>query len=228
MFLALILVSGVYSYVTIPKEANPDITVPWIYVAMVHEGISPEDGERLLVRPMEKELRSIEGVKEMTALASEGSASVTLEFEAGSDLDEALNDVREAVDLARPELPDETEEPIVNEINLALEPVITISLYGDVPERQLVRLARDLKDELEGIGEILEVDIGGDREEVVEILVDPVIIDTYDLKQEELFATARRNNKLVAAGTLDSGSGRIPIKVPGLFETAEGRSGIAC
>ncbi len=62
MFLSLILVSGVYAYVTIPKEANPDITVPWIYVAMVHEGISPEDGERLLIRPMEKELRSIEGV----------------------------------------------------------------------------------------------------------------------------------------------------------------------
>ncbi len=219
MFLSLILVSGVYAYVTIPKESNPDITVPWIYVAMVHEGISPEDGERLLVRPMEKELRSIEGVKEMTARATEGSASVTLEFEAGFDIDEALNDVREAVDLAKPELPDETEEPIVNEINLALEPVITISLSGDVPERQLVRLARNLKDELEGIGEVLEVDIGGDREEVVEILVDPVVLDTYDLKQVEIFATAERNNKLVAAGTLDSGAGRIPIKVPGLFES---------
>ncbi len=221
MFLSLILVSGIYAYVTIPKESNPDITVPWIYVVMVHEGISPEDGERLLIRPMEKELRSIEGVKEMTALASEGSASVTLEFEAGFDIDEALADVREAVDLAQPELPEETEEPIVNEINLALEPVITISLSGDVPERQLVRLARNLKDDLEGIGEILEVDIGGDREEVVEILVDPVVLDTYDLKQDEIFATANRNNKLVAAGTLDSGTGRIPIKVPGLFETVD-------
>ena len=208
MFLSLILVTGVYSYVTIPKESNPDITVPWIYVAMVHEGISPEDGERLLVRPMEKELRSIEGVKEMTARATEGRASVTLEFEAGFDIDEALNDVREAVDLAKPELPDETEEPIVNEINLALEPVITISLSGDVPERQLVRLARDLKDEIEGISEILEVDIGGDREEVVEILIDPVVLDTYDLEQAVMFVTAERNNKLVAAGTLDSGAGR--------------------
>ena len=221
MVLILILVAGVYSYITIPKEAEPDIPIPIIYVSMIHEGISPEDAERLLVRPMENELRSIEGIKEMTSIASEGQASVTLEFEAGFDNEQALDDVREKVDLAKAELPEETEEPTVHEVNFSLFPVIVVTLSGEVPERSLVKLARDLKDKLEGISEVLEVDIGGDREEVVEIIVDPVFLDTYDLSQINMFALARRNNKLVPAGALDSGAGRLPVKVPGLFETAE-------
>ena len=221
MILMLVLVAGAYSYTTIPKESSPDIPIPVIYVNMVHEGISPEDAERLLIRPMENELRAIEGVKEMTATATEGQASVTLEFEAGFDNEKALNDVREKVDLAKAELPEETEEPTVHEINLALFPVIVITLSGDVPERSLVKLARDLKDKIEGISEVLEVEIGGNREEVVEIVVDPIYLDTYDLRQEHMFALAARNNKLVAAGTMDSGTGRIAVKVPGLFETVD-------
>ena len=221
MVLALVLVAGVYSYITIPKEAEPDIPIPIIYVLLIHEGISPEDAERLLVRPMENELRSIEGIKEMTAIASEGQASVILEFEAGFDSEQALDDVREKVDLAKAELPDETEEPTVHEVNLSLFPIIVVTLSGEVPERSLVKLARDLRDKLEGIGEVLEVDIGGDREEVVEIIVDPVFLETYNLSQINMFALARRNNKLVPAGALDSQEGRIPVKVPGLFETVE-------
>ena len=221
MILMLVLVASAYSYTTIPKESSPDIPIPVIYVNMVHEGISPEDAERLLIRPIENELRAIEGVKEMTATATEGQASVTLEFEAGFDNEKALNDVREKVDLAKAELPEETEEPTVHEINLALFPVIVITLSGDVPERSLVKLARDLKDKIEGISEVLEVEIGGNREEVVEIVVDPIYLDTYDLRQEHMFALAARNNKLVAAGTMDSGTGRIAVKVPGLFETVD-------
>ncbi len=207
MVLALVMVAGVYSYIAIPKEAEPDIPIPIIYVSMIHEGISPEDAERLLVRPMENELRSIEGIKEMTAIASEGQASVTLEFEAGFDNEQALDDVREKVDIAKAELPEETEEPTVHEVNFSLFPVIVVTLSGEVPERSLVKLARDLRDKLEGISEVLEVDIGGDREEVVEIIVDPVFLDTYDLSQINMFALARRNNKLVPAGALDSGAG---------------------
>ena len=96
LILALILITGAVSYVNIPKESDPDIDIPILYVSMNHEGISPEDAERLLVRPMEKELRSIEGVKEMRSTAAEGFASVLLEFEAGFNADQAAVDVREA------------------------------------------------------------------------------------------------------------------------------------
>lgn len=162
--LAFILVAGAGAYQSIPKEAEPDITVPIIYVSMIHDGISPEDAERLLIRPMEKELQSIEGVKEIKASAGEGHASVQLEFTAGFDSKRALDDVRERVDIARTKLPEATDEPRVNEVNVALFPVLTVALSGPLPERGLVHIARDLQDRIEALPGVLEVDIGGDRE----------------------------------------------------------------
>ena len=106
--LLVILVGGVVAYLTIPKEAEPDIEIPFVYVNIEHDGISPEDAERLLVRPMEQELRSIEGIKEMMANAYEGGAKVHIEFDAGIDTKQALQDVREKVDLAQAKLPNET------------------------------------------------------------------------------------------------------------------------
>jgi multidrug efflux pump len=221
LILVLILVGGVQAYLGIPKEADPDVQIPIIYVAMTHEGISPEDAERLLIRPMEQELRSIEGVKEMRAQASEGQASVTLEFEAGVDIDEALADVRERVDLAKADLPEDTDEPIVNEINLALFPVLVVTLSGDLPERALLALARDLEDRIEGLSDVLDVEIAGDREELLEVVIDPLRVESYDFQLEDLLARVARNNRLVAAGALDTGEGRFGVKVPGVFESAE-------
>ena len=217
--LVLILVAGVFAFVTIPKESSPDINIPIIYVSITHEGISPEDAERLLIRPMEEELRSIEGVKEMRSTGYEGGAYVILEFEAGFDADLAMTDVREEVDLARPELPDDSDEPTVHEINLSLFPVIVITLSGPVPERTLLRLANDLKDEIEGIPSVLEAKLAGDREETVEIIIDPIKIESYRLSTREVLDFVQRSNRLIAAGAMDTGAGRFTIKVPGLFES---------
>src|SRR5690554_4679009 len=218
LLLLILLAGGLSAWLTIPKEANPDVTIPYIYVSMRLEGISPEDAERLLVRPMEQELRSLEGVKEMTSVASEGHASVMLEFDAGFDPKTALADVREKVDTARTELPAEADEPSVNEINIALFPVMSIALYGPVSEAELVATARRLKQELEGIADVLEVDIGGDREDLLEIIVDPQVLDSYQVDYAALYQLVSNNNRLVAAGSLDTGSGRLPLKVPGVIE----------
>lgn len=217
--LLLLLITGFSSYVSIPKEADPDINIPIIYVNMKHEGISPEDAERLLVRPMEKELRSIEGLKEMRSAAFQGSANVLLEFDAGFDSNKALEDVREKVDIAKPELPGDTDEPTVNEVNLSLFPVLVVTLGGDVPERTLLKLARDLRDKIEGLTSVLEVNIGGDRDELAEIIIDPMLVESYSLNARQIAENIQRSNQLVAAGTLDTGTGRFAIKVPGLFET---------
>ncbi|NNG04046.1 MAG: efflux RND transporter permease subunit [Inquilinus sp.] len=219
--LLLLLISGAAAYVNIPKESDPDVNIPIIYVSTTLDGISPEDAERLLVRPMEEELRSIEGVKEMSATSFEGGGNVILEFDAGFDVDTALQDVREAVDRVKPDLPAETDEPTVNEVNLSLFPVLVITLSGDVPERTLIRLARDLRDEIEGVPSVLEVVMAGDREEMVEIIVDPLLVESYGLNGDEIAQVVNRSNRLVAAGTLDTGSGRFAIKVPGLFEGLE-------
>jgi len=222
MIFVLLLISGAITYANIAKEANPDITIPVIYVSMIHDGISPEDAERMLVRPMEKELKTLAGIKEMTANASEGHASVTLEFVAGLDPKKALADVRDKVTLAKAKLPSETEEPEVHEVTMANQvPAVTVILSGPVTERGLLMLARDLKDKIEGMQEVLEVDIGGDREDMVEILVDPLLMESYQLDQTDIYNLVERNNRLVPAGTMDTGKGRFAIKVPSVFETID-------
>ncbi|NBB71242.1 MAG: AcrB/AcrD/AcrF family protein [Alphaproteobacteria bacterium] len=217
--LVLILVAGTIAYVTIPKESDPDVQIPVLYVSMTHDGISPEDAERLLVRPMETELRGLEGVKEMRSTAGEGRASVALEFEAGVDIDAALADVRAQVDIAKAELPQETDEPVVEEVNLALFPVLVVTLSGDLPERTLVRVAEELQDAVEGVPQVLDVEIAGKREELVEVVIDPQKIEAFDLRADAIIESVTRNNQLVAAGTLDTGQGRFAIKVPGLFDS---------
>jgi len=219
--LLFILVAGSLAYIGIPKEAEPDVVVPIIYVSMTHDGISPEDAERLLVRPMEKELQGIDGLKEMTSTAGEGHASVQLEFLAGFDNQRALDDVREKVDIARTKLPVATDDPEVHEVNVALFPVLTVSLAGPVPERGLIRIARALQDAIEALPGVLEVDIGGDREAVMEVVVDPAVMETYGVGYEQLFNLIRNNNMLVAAGALDTGAGRLVLKVPGVVESIE-------
>jgi multidrug efflux pump len=217
--LLLILVSGTVAYLGIPKESEPDINIPIIYVTIPHDGISPEDAERLLIRPLEQEMRTIEGVKEMRSTGYEGGANVLLEFEAGFDADTALDDVREKVDMTKPDLPDDTDEPEVHEVNISLFPVILVTLSGQVPERALHKLANDLQDAIEGIATVLEAKIVGDRDEMVEVLIDPVKVESYGLSPHEAVALVSGGNLLVAAGAQDTGKGRFTVKVPGLFET---------
>jgi len=219
MILALVLITGSIAYVNIPKESDPDINIPIIYVVATHDGISPEDAERLILRPLEQELRTIEGVKEMRSTGYEGGGNVTLEFEAGFDADKALDDVRDKVDLAKPELPDETDEPTVHEVNFSLFPVLVVTIAGEVPERSLVKLARDLQDEIESIPSVLEAEIAGDRDEMVEIIIDPAKVEMYGLTPSAAMNMVSSSNQLVAAGSQDTGLGRFSIKVPGLYET---------
>jgi multidrug efflux pump len=216
--LIFLLIAGLAAYRAIPKEANPDVAIPMMYVSMTLDGISPEDGERLLVRPMEHELRSLEGIKKMTGIASEGHASVMLEFDAGFDPDKALQDVRVKVDAARSKLPSEADEPTVNEINVALFPVLSIGLAGPVSEAELVYIARRLQENIEAIPEVLEVEVGGDREDLLEIVVNPQVLETYGVDYAQLFNLVSSNNRLVAAGSLDTGAGRMAMKVPGVVE----------
>jgi multidrug efflux pump len=216
--LLFIFIVGTVTYFSMPRESEPDVAIPIIYVSIRHDGISPEDAERLLIRPMEKELRTIEGIKELRGIASEGHAAIILEFDAGFKSDDAMRDVVQKVNVAKSKLPADTDEPLVNEINVALFPILIITLSGDVPERALLTVARQLKDAVESIPEVLKAEIGGDREEVVDILVDPQHIESYQLSYDEIYQFFARNNILVAAGALDNGKGRFNIKVPGVFE----------
>jgi multidrug efflux pump len=223
MVLILLLISGIATYFTIPKESSPDIPIPVIYVSMTYDGISPEDATKLLVKPMEKELRDVEGLDEMEATAYEGGANVVMHFRAGFDSQKALDDVREKVDLAKAELPkaEEAEEPRVTEINFSLFPILTIVLEGDAPERTLKKIAEDLQDDLEGLKGVLEVEILGLREEQLLIEVDDIKLQSYGINPERIMQVINNNNLLVAAGSLELASGRYAVKVPGLFKSAQ-------
>lgn len=221
MSLAVIIIAGVITYSNMPKEAEPDLDIPIVYVSLKHDGISPEDAERLLVRPLEQELRTIEGIKELTANAYEGGANVQIEFDANTNIDVALQDTRAKVDAAKAKFPGETEEPVVTEVKFSrFDPMLVLNLAGDVPERTLTILARDLKEKIEGVTGVLEVNLVGVREELMEVVIDPLAMESYGLDQAQILSLINRNNKLVAAGALHTGEGRFPVKVPGVFESA--------
>jgi multidrug efflux pump len=221
MTLVFILVTGAIAYSLIPKEAAPEVPIPVVYVVTTLEGIAPEDSERLLVGPLETELSSVTGLRQMSASAGEGFASVTLEFEPGFDADEALDAVREAVDRAQPDLPADASEPTVNEVNTALFPILTVILSGPIPERTLNALAVELQNTIEAVPGVLEAGVGGAREDLLEVLIDPTVFETYNLSFDELIGQISRNNRLIAAGAIETGAGRLVLKVAGLIEDVD-------
>ncbi|HTQ14179.1 MAG TPA: efflux RND transporter permease subunit [Rhizomicrobium sp.] len=219
--LAVVVIAGISAFIAIPKEAQPDIPIPVIMVEVPYPGISPEDSERLLVKPMETYLRSVQGLKEITARAYEGFAVIILEFDVSFDKEKALEDVRAQVETARGELPTDSKQPIVQEFNTSLFPVISVALSGDVPERTLLQMSRTLRDSLKQIPTVLDVDIGGERLEQLEINIDPAKLESYGITQTEMFNAITANNRLIAAGSIDTGHGNFAVKVPGVLETAQ-------
>ncbi len=218
----MIVVAGIVSYQNTPKEAEPDVAFPFVMVAMSLEGVSPEDAERLLVRPMEQELRSLGGIKEIVASASEGRASINIEFQPEIDIDTAILEVRERVDLAKAKLPADAEEPRVSEIKFSrFDPMLVMTLGGAVPERTLYAVSSALKDRIEGIAGVLEVNLVGIREELLEIIINPLAMESYGLSPADVLGFVDRNNRLVAAGALQSAQGRFAIKVPGLIDSPQ-------
>jgi multidrug efflux pump len=216
--LVFLLVAGAVAYVTIPKEAEPDVRIPIIFVQLSQRGISPEDSERLLLRPVETQLKSISNVKEMRSTAYEGGGYVLLEFDAGFDAKAALADVRAKVDNAKRDLPRGVDEPQVSEVNLSLYPVLVVGLSGDVPERTLLRIARSAKNTIEQAPGVLAAELRGARDEAVEIILDPMQMRSYGISLDTLGQVTQSFNTLIAAGAIEGESGRFSVKVPSLFE----------
>ncbi len=218
----VVIGAGIISYQALPKLAEPEVAFPLVFVQLFLEGVSPEDAETLLVRPMEQELRSLDGLKKMEAIASENSASITLEFEPDVDITRVIQDVRESVDLARSKLPSDAEEPRVQEANMArFQPMLIMNLGGSVPDRTLYALSQSLQEKIEGVDGVLEANIVGIREELLEITIDPLAMDSYGLSPADVLGFVERNNRMVAAGSMQSEQGRFAIKVPGIIESPE-------
>ena len=219
--LVFLILAGAFAYQSVPKEAEPDVAIPVIYVSLAYQGISPEDSERLLLRPVETRLKTLKGVKEMRSTAFQGGGFVLLEFDPSTDLSTALDETRNKVQDAKRDLPQDAEEPTVNEVNISEFPVMVVTLSGNVPERTLTAAARKLRDRIEEIPGVLEGTLQGARDELVEAIIDPVKLSSYGLRLEQLIQGVVSGNSLVAAGSIEGDEGRYAIKVPSLIETVE-------
>ena len=223
MIIALVVLSltaGGLAYVGLPKEGEPDIEIPAIFVSVPFPGISAEDSEKLLVKVMETQLADLDGLKKMTGTAAEGYAGVALEFEFGWDKAAILAEVRERMNDAESEFPDGAENYLINEINFSEFPIIIVALSGQAPERTLVRLAKDVQDRLESIDAVLEATLAGQRDEMVEVRIDPLRLEAYNVTAAELINVVRNNNQLIAAGDITTPQGAFSVKIPSSFDEA--------
>ncbi len=219
-FIILSLVAGGFAYFTLPKEGEPDIEIPALFVSVPFPGISASDAETLLVKPMETEFADLDGLKEMTATAAEGYAGVGLEFEFGWDKTKIMADVRDAMGTAESQFPDGFDSYSVNEINFSEFPIIIVNLTGQVPERTMSRVAEDLQEMLESMDAVLEAGIAGKREEMLEVLIDPLRLEAYNVTASELINVVRNNNQLIAAGEVETSQGTFAVKIPSSFSDA--------
>ena len=219
--LFFLITFGFYQYNTLPRESDPDISLPVIYVSLYHKGISPTDSERLLIKPLEKELKNIEGLKKISSSSYQSGGNVVLEFDAGFNSEKALSDTRVKIDLIKNKLPKETDEPRVMEVNLSRFPVLAVAISGEVDERVLFKIAKDLKNDIESISEVLEVKTLGERERLIEIIVNPRTVENYGLTNKDVLESIAKSNLMIPAGTLSNDKGSFNVQVPSLIESRE-------
>ena len=217
----LLLVAGFGAYTSLPKESFPAIDIPYFYVSVSQTGVSPRDAERLLAKPIEDRIKTLDGLENYTSTATTGHASVFLEFNVNADKDKALADIRAKLDGVSSELPEDANEPTVTEISFTNMPSISVALYGDVPERTLVQKAKDLKEALEDIPSVQSVTVSGSRDEMLAVTIDMNRLEAYNLTASQLLDALAKNNMVVPGGTLDTGKGSFNVEVPGLITSAE-------
>ncbi|SLN22606.1 Antibiotic efflux pump membrane transporter ArpB [Pseudoruegeria aquimaris] len=217
-FIVLSVVAGGAAYVSLPKEGEPDIEIPALFISVPFPGISAADAEKLLVRPMETELSDLDGLDKMSSTAAEGYAGVALEFEFGWDKTKIIADVRDRMNTVEADFPAGAEKYSINEINFSAFPIIIVNLSGEVPERTLLRVAKDLQESLEALDPVLEAGIAGQRDEMLEVIIDPLRLEAYNVTAAELINVVINNNQLIAAGEVETPTGAFAVKIPSSFD----------
>ncbi len=218
-FILLSLIAGGAAYFTLPKEGEPDIEIPALFISVPFPGISAEDSEKLVVKPMETELSDLDGLKKISGTAAENYGGVALEFEYGWNKDQIIADVRDKMNKVEAKFPDGAEKYSITEINFSQFPIIIVDLTGDVPERTLQRVARELQDRIEALEPVLEAGLAGKRDEMVEVIIDPLRLEAYNVTAGELINVVTQNNLLIPAGEVETPGGAFSVKIPSSFDS---------
>jgi multidrug efflux pump len=219
--LCAMIILGAMSYISLPREASPDVQIPMLNVSISMDGISPEDGERLIGFVVERAIQGIEGLSSLKTTAQEGSVNFSVEFDSGLDMAKAKLNVQDQLDMVARDLPDDANAPVIREINVSLFPVISVALSGSVSEAVLVNEARTLKRKVEALSDVLEVSIRGERPLQVEVLFSKENLEGYGLDMSSVLARFKNNNQLIQAGSITQAGSQFKVKVPGLIETEE-------
>ena len=218
----ILIVFGIYCYLMLPRESSPDITIPNVFVSTRYRGVSPADIETAITIEIEKKLKGLDGLKKLHSVSSEGLSSINIEFVTGTDIDQAVQDVKDKVDQALGDLPSDLEnDPSVFEVNFSEMPIIVFSLSGTCGLPCLKEIADDLKDDIEAITGILEVDVTGGLEREIRVEVQPEKLAYYGLSIVSLENAVRSENQNTSGGAIRLGQGRFQLRVPGEFTTPE-------
>ena len=214
-FLILILcLGGVGVYVSMPRESFPEVEIPFVVVYTIYPGVSPTDMETLVTRPIETELKAVSGVKEIRSTTSEGLSSIEVEFNPEQDLETALANVREKVDLAKPDLPPEAEDPRVQDVDFSQLPIMLITLSGPVGVQRLTEVAEEMQEDIEALPGVNRVNVVGGREREVHVQVDPKRLSFFELSLADLVVAVARENRNVPGGEIAVGGLEYLVRLP--------------
>ncbi len=214
----IILIVGIYSYIALPRESTPDITVPYVLVVTPYEGVTPEDIESLITHPLERKLKGLKDVEEIRSVSAEGSSMITIEFAPDVDIDNALQKVRDKVDQAKGDLPNDLEnDPSILEINLSEFPILMVAVSGDKDEIVLKAVAEELEDQIEQLSGVLDVVLTGGQEREIRVEFDPDRLYAYRISLTEVIRAIQRENVNIPGGSIDIGQGKYLLRIPGEF-----------
>lgn len=203
ILVVILLLGGVLTYRNMQRELFPEIVVPYIMVSTPYPGNSPPDIENLITRPIEKELKGLNGVKRLTSASFQDMSLILVEFEADEDVQSALQDVKDQVDKSLSELPDDLDtDPIVEDIDFSEFPILNINLSGDYSIYELKKMAEDLQDDFESLREVREADIKGVDERQIKIHADPLKLEAYNLSFADIELAVITENVTVGAGEI--------------------------
>ncbi len=212
-----IFIVGINSYTSLPLESSPDVEIPIIIVSVVYPGVSPEDIEKLVTNPMERKLKELKNVKEMTSTSSESVSIVQIEFETDMDMDEAYQKVRDKVDQAKPDIPDDVEDPVLTEINISEFPIMLINLSGDYGLEKLKKVGEDLVDAIEQIPGVLNVDLVGGLEREIQVQLDPVKLEYYKIGVGLVISRIQEEHLTTPGGNIELGGSKYLVRIPGEY-----------
>jgi len=218
VFMALLAAVGLNAYFVMPREAAPDITIPYITVSTTYEGVSPSDIESLVTRPIERKLKGLSRVKEMRSSSAEGVSIITVEFDIRENIDQALQRVKDKVDMAKSELPSDVKDPIIQEINISELPIMYVNISGDVGLPKLKKIAEDLEDKIDPIPGVLDATVVGGLEREIHIEFDPDRLAAYSLSAGEVIASVQASNLNTPGGNIKIGQAKYTLKVPAEFQ----------